>query len=199
LREKLRVCVPKAAFLNKKRRFCFWHDISAIEMYKQLKYSKISLSNIFFGELAMTWKRTLALIVSVIWIAICAATVFAQTTPSTSNTTPYLEVEHLSALAFDDMKLEDLLNIKIRLENSIASSNLLSPVVSANADFMEQVVVPPSSLITSAQSSIENTKENTKENIKLQPKSSSKPLRSATVMSPVMGYRKSRVYPTLAK
>jgi hypothetical protein len=64
----------------------------------------------------MTWKRTIAIIASLIWIAICAASVFAQDLVAAPSR---IDIRTVSAQVFDDIHLEELLKIDIAADASI--------------------------------------------------------------------------------
>ena len=158
----------------------------------------------------MTWKRTLALIVSVIWIAICAVSVFAQTpvvnvanvsSSIASNNALCVDVQHLAATTFDDMHLEDLLNIEVRSDVAILASTMPS-LIAPNGDFMEQIVVPQTFSALSVQCNSESNKIQVKS---LTNSILFKNLRSANTNSranpnpTLLGYRKSRASPAATK
>jgi hypothetical protein len=153
----------------------------------------------------MTWKRTSALVVSLIWTTIwttiCAVPVFAQP-PIASKVTLCADLQHLSATNFDDMQLEDLLNIEVRADAAILVSTMPALVVATNADFMEQVIVPQVQTVSTVQPNSENKKMQSKFSTNA---ISSRPNRSANASvnthtsSHLFGSRKRATFPTSTK
>jgi hypothetical protein len=154
----------------------------------------------------MTWKRTLALIVSVIWIAICAVSVFAQDLVAAPAR---VDIRTVPALAFDDLHLAELLKIDMAAD----ATNFVNPVTavdtlinaSASADFMHEVVVLPTTetnIVASVETPVLPSKQ---ESNTFLAKSSSKSLsRTSTSANAnsnpsLLGYRKSRAFPASTK
>lgn len=107
----------------------------------------------------MTWKRVIIFVVALIWIVICAVSVFASELVAQThiaqaqdrgNTVPSLTVsrfdlERLPANVFDEMHLTDILSLTDNTEifafAADSTHTTLRPrTIAANADFMQEVL-----------------------------------------------------------